>query len=62
MTFAYAEGSLKFADWRDFNSGKITAADVPHLKSTYILNASDVAKRRVSLSGARLAEELKKLF
>jgi len=62
VTFAYAEGSLKFADWRDFNSGKITAADVPHLKSTYILNASDVAKRRVSLSGARLAEELKKLF
>ena len=62
VTFAYAEGNLKFADWRDFNSGKITAAEVPHLKSTYILNASDVAKRRVSLSGARLAAVLKKLF
>lgn len=62
VTFAYAEGSLKFADWKDFNSGKIKAAEVPHLKSTYILNAIDVARRRVSLSGARLAVVLKKIF
>src|SRR5262249_34987703 len=61
-TFAYAEGNLKFSDWKDYNAGKIPAADIPRLKSTYILNANDVARRRVSLAGRRLADLLNKLY
>ena len=62
VTFAYAEGNLKFADWKNYNSGKLSAAEVPHLKSTYVINANDVARRRVSLAGKRLGEMLKKSF
>jgi len=62
VTFAYAEGNLKFADWKAYNAGKVPAAEVPRLKSTYILNANDIARRRVSLAGRRLAEILKKSF
>jgi len=62
VNFAYAEGNLKFADWRSYNSGKTASAEIPHLKSTYIINANDVARRRVSLAGRRLAEILKKFF
>jgi hypothetical protein len=58
--FAYDEGHLKFVEWRAFNSGKVTAADVPRLKSTYIVNANEVARRRVSLAGRRLADLLRK--
>src|SRR5262245_56580808 len=61
-TFAYAEGELKFADWREYNSGKIPAADVPRLKSSYILNANDVARRRASLAGRRLADTLNRIY
>jgi hypothetical protein len=59
VAFAYAEGHLKFADWKDYGAGKVPAAEVPRLKSTYILNANDVARRRVSLAGRRLADVLK---
>jgi hypothetical protein len=58
VAFAYAEGHLKFADWKDYGAGKVPAAEVPRLKSTYILNANDVARRRVSLAGRRLADVL----
>ena len=58
--FAYDEGHLKFSDWRDVQSGKIPAADVPRLRSSYISNAEDVSRRRISLAGRRLAEVLKK--
>lgn len=58
--FAYDEGHLKFAEWRAFSSGKVTAAEVPRLKSTYIVNANEVARRRVSLAGRRLADVLRK--
>ena len=58
--FAYDEGHLKFAEWRAFSSGKVTAAEVPRLKSTYIINANEVARRRVSLAGRRLADLLRK--
>ncbi len=62
VTFAYAEGNLKFADWKAYSAGKIPAADIPHLKSTYILNANDLARRRVSLAGRRMADLLNKLY
>jgi hypothetical protein len=61
-TFAYEDGYLKSVDWRDFQSGKIKAADVPRLRSTYVLNANDVSRRRISLAGKRLAELLKRSF
>ena len=57
--FAYDEGHLKFADWRDFQSGKTSAADVPHLKPTYIINANDLSRKRIFLAGRRLADVLK---
>lgn len=58
--FAYDEGHLKFAEWRSFNSGKVGAAEVPRLKTTYIINANEVARRRVSLAGQRMADLLRK--
>lgn len=60
--FAYDEGHLKFAEWRAFSSGKVTAVEVPRLKSTYILNANEVARRRVALAGRRLADLLRHSF
>jgi hypothetical protein len=32
------------------------------LKSTYVINANEVARRRVSLAGQRLADLLRKSF
>ena len=60
--FAYAEGQLPFADWSDYDSHKITAADVPVLPLSYVNAANDTALRRVSLAGKRLADTLKKVF
>jgi hypothetical protein len=60
--FAYDEGHLQFVEARDAQSGKIAAADVPHLRPTYILNADDVSRRRISLAGKRLADLLKPIF
>jgi S1/P1 Nuclease len=57
--FAYDEGHLKFAEWRAFSSGKVTAAEVPRLKSTYLINANEIARRRVALAGQRLADVLR---
>jgi hypothetical protein len=62
VAFAYAEGQLKFADWKAFEAGQIPAAEVPHLKATYVINANDIARRRISLAGKRLADLLKKSF
>jgi len=62
VAFAYAEGQLKFADWKAIDAGNVPAAEVPHLKATYVINANDVARRRVSLAGKRLADLLKKSF
>jgi hypothetical protein len=62
VTFAYAEGQLKFTDWKSFQAGQISAAEVPRLKATYVINANDTARRRVSLAGRRLADLLKKNF
>ncbi len=58
--FAYDEGHLKFGDWRDVQAGKVPAADVPRLRSTYIINADGLSRRRISLAGRRLADTLKK--
>jgi hypothetical protein len=58
--FAYDEGHLKFADWRDSQSGAIPGADIPRLRSTYITNANEVSRRRISLAGQRLADVLEK--
>jgi hypothetical protein len=58
--FAYDEGHLRFADWRDVQSGKVVSADVPRLRSTYLTNADDVSRRRISLAGKRLADALRK--
>jgi hypothetical protein len=58
--FAYDEGHLNFAEWRAFSAGRVTAAEVPRLKATYIINANEVARRRVSLAGRRLADLLRK--
>jgi hypothetical protein len=62
IAFAYDEGHLQFVDARDSQSGKVRAADVPHLKATYIINANDVSRRRISLAGKRLGDLLKKSF
>jgi hypothetical protein len=60
--FSYLDGDLQFADWSDYDHDKIKATDVPVLTSSYVINANDVAKRRVSLAGKRLANLLKTLF
>jgi hypothetical protein len=60
--FAYDEGHLRFIENRDAQSGKVPAADVPRLKPSYILNANDVSRRRISLAGRRLADMLKPIF
>jgi hypothetical protein len=62
VAFAYAEGQLRFVDWKKVEAGDIPAADVPHLKATYVINANDIARRRVALAGQRLADILKKNF
>jgi S1/P1 Nuclease len=60
--FAYDEGHLRFVENREAQSGKIAAADIPRLKATYILNAKDVSRRRISLAGKRLTDLLKPIF
>lgn len=61
-TFAYSEGELKFVEWRAYNSGQIPAADVPRLKASYLLNANDVSRCRVSLAGRRLVDLLNGIY
>jgi hypothetical protein len=42
---------------------KIARPDLtPNLKATYVINANDIARRRVALAGQRLADLLKKSF
>ncbi len=62
VTFAYDEGHLKFAEWKEVQAGTVKASDVPRLKSTYLFNANDIARRRISLAGQRLADLLEKTF
>jgi hypothetical protein len=62
QAIAYLDGQLEFADWKAFEARHITAADVPVLTTTYILNATDAARQRVALAGRRLADTLKKAF
>ena len=60
IAFAYADGQLKFADWKAFAAGSVAATEVPRLGSAYVINASDLAHRRVSLAGRRLRDLLER--
>jgi S1/P1 Nuclease len=62
ISFAYAEGQLRFADWRSYDSGALKNADVPRLRATYILNANTIGRRRLALAGHRLGDLLKESF
>jgi hypothetical protein len=62
ITFAYLDGRLQSAHFRDYESKKIPAADVPPLPQGYAANARDLAKLRVALAAQRLAETLKTVF
>jgi hypothetical protein len=60
--FAYGEGNLEFASWKDFENHTTAAADVPTLSSSYVINADNVARRRIAIAGKRLADVLNGLF
>ena len=62
VNFAYAKEHVQFAQSSDLKSGKISASDIPILKTEYIHKAEKIALRRLALAGQRLADELKNDF
>ncbi len=59
VSFVYLDGNISTALMKDYQSKKITVSDVPGVPPMYLENARDVARVRVALAGARLADVLK---
>ncbi|HLQ43896.1 MAG TPA: S1/P1 nuclease [Planctomycetaceae bacterium] len=60
-TNAYLDGHLPKVQWSDVEHHAVTIDKVPYLSETDAAKARQVARRRVTLAGQRLAETLKTL-
>jgi hypothetical protein len=60
IAFAYLNGRLEPARFKDWDGKAISIDDVPPLPSSYSINAHDVVERRIALAGHRLAEQIKR--
>ena len=60
IAMVYLNGRLQSVPYARFEKNEIKADDVPPLPASYVINAHDVAERRIALAGFRLAEQIKR--
>ena len=61
VNHAYQNDKLKLVLWDDFQAGRIAETDIPILPAAALQQARQLAERRITLAGYRLAAKLKEI-